>query len=65
MPADLFPPTIDDALSEIRRELDKRRSVYPRLVANGTMTQRTADLQTARLKRAQEILLEAKQNGVT
>ena len=39
---------------EVCRELDKRRYVYPKLVANGKLTQRTADRQIAVMEQVAE-----------
>ena len=39
--------TYTEKLEAVDRELKKRRQVYPRLVANGTMTQALADRQIA------------------
>jgi hypothetical protein len=39
----LFPPTIDEEITEIEREIKLRRRVYPRLVADKRTTQQVAD----------------------
>ena len=39
----LFPPTIEDQIAEVERELKLRRHVYPRHVAAKKMSQPTAD----------------------
>lgn len=49
MSTDLFagePVSIEDQIREVQRELDMRREVYPRRVANKSMTQQRADRQT-------------------
>ena len=51
--SDLFPPTLDDQIAEVRFELGMRKSAYPRLVANGKMTETTAE---NRMKRMREVL---------
>lgn len=46
--SDLFgdePVSIEDQIREVQRELDMRRTVYARRVANKSMTQRQADRQ--------------------
>lgn len=39
---DLIPPTIDDQIACVEREIALRRRVYPRWIANKRMTERTA-----------------------
>ena len=41
--ADLLPITLDDMISEVRRECQKRREVYGRATSAGVMNRRTAD----------------------
>ena len=36
---------IDDQIDCVRREINKRKAVYPRLVAAGKLTQEKADLE--------------------
>jgi hypothetical protein len=40
---DLFPPTLDELIACADREVRYREKVYPRMIANGRMTQRRAD----------------------
>lgn len=40
---DLLPPTDEELIACVRREIDMRRRVYPRLVGNRQFTQRKAD----------------------
>ena len=53
---ELFPPTLDDAIAEVERELRVRERAYPRFVANGTVTQARADKQMAAMREAREHL---------
>lgn len=39
----LFPPSLDDQIACVDREIVMRRRVYPRLVAGGRMKQEAAD----------------------
>lgn len=41
----LFPPSVEDMISEIERELKQREFVYPRLIATGRLTKTRADRQ--------------------
>ena len=43
-----------EKLRVIERELDYRRRLYPRLIANNAMSQKTADLQIAILEEIAE-----------
>lgn len=49
-------PTIKDQVAEVGREVGLRRYVYPRMVADGRMTQHEADIRTARLEAAYQTL---------
>lgn len=42
---DLLPITLDDQISEVRREIEMRKQVYGRRVAAGSMNRRKADFQ--------------------
>jgi len=53
---ELLPPTVDDAIAEIERELRVRENVYMRLIATGRLTQERADLQQSRLRLALKLL---------
>ncbi len=57
---DLFPVSIDDAISEINRELEFRRRVYPRLIESKKLTREKAEMQNARLRKALELLIHNK-----
>jgi hypothetical protein len=39
----LFPPTLADQITCVRREITLRRAVYPRRVASGRMSQASAE----------------------
>lgn len=41
--AELFPVTLEEMISEVRRECTMRRRVYTDLVAHGRMNRRQAD----------------------
>lgn len=43
MTDDLLPPTDDELIACVTREIDMRRRVYPRWVESRRMTQRKAD----------------------
>lgn len=47
MTDDLFPPTLDDLIACIERELAMRRAVYPKRIAAGVLSQAAADRQMA------------------
>lgn len=53
---DLLSVTLDEQISEIRRELDMRKRAYPVFVANKKLTQDRADRQTRHLRAALETL---------
>lgn len=53
---ELFAPTLQDQIAEIRRELGMRKGAYPRFVAAGKMKQATADRQVACLEAALKTL---------
>lgn len=46
----LFPPTIDEQIAEVERELQMRRRVYPTRVSEKKMGQQRADLQLDRME---------------
>lgn len=50
--------TLDQVLAELRRELGMRRSLYPRWVAQGKLTQATADHRIEAIERTIEIIEE-------
>jgi hypothetical protein len=43
--ADLLAVTLVEQIAEVKRELGQRRSVYPRLVASGSVSRARADRQ--------------------
>jgi hypothetical protein len=47
---DLFPITLPEQIAEIEREIELRRRVYPRWVADRKLTQGTADRQIAAME---------------
>jgi hypothetical protein len=50
---DLFPDTLtglDAQIAEVKRELEQRERVYPRLISGGTLTQVRADRQMAAMR---------------
>lgn len=40
---DMFPPTLDEILAELEREVVVRKRVFPRWVDNGQLKQELAD----------------------
>lgn len=51
MLSDALPPVpIADQIAAVERELEMRRRVYPRWVANGKMKQGTADEEIRRME---------------
>ena len=59
--AELFEPTIQDQIACLDREVRMRRSVYPRFVANGKMSQAKADREIATMECAISTLLKVKE----
>lgn len=53
---DLFPPTRQEAIAEIDRELEMRASVYARWVKTGKMSRHKADRQIQMLRHARTLL---------
>jgi hypothetical protein len=43
MSGDLYPVTLDDMIKEVERELNQRRQVFARLVAEKKLNRRVAD----------------------
>lgn len=54
--------TVQDAIKEVRREVNLRERLYPQWIASGKLNKAAAERQLARLKFALE-LLEGKQEG--
>lgn len=48
--SDLFPVTIAEQIDEVKRELQQRQRVYPRLIGAGKMTQVAADRNVRRME---------------
>ena len=48
--------TLQDAVKEIRREIQLRERLYPQWVASGKLNKATAERQLARMKYALELL---------
>lgn len=46
----LFPPTLNEQIAEVERELGMRRRVYPLRVSEKKMGQKRADLQLDRME---------------
>lgn len=46
--SDLFPPTREDAIAEVKRELAQRAHVYPRFIAARRMSAEEAGRRNAR-----------------
>ena len=58
---DLFPPTLDELLACIEREVKLRRRVYPRRVADGRMTQALAEKEIRRMENVADYLRDQKE----
>jgi hypothetical protein len=48
--ADLFPISLDDQITAVKREISMRERVYPRQVGNGRMSQTLADRELALMR---------------
>jgi len=48
--------SIGEQIDEVKRELDQRKRVYARLIANGKLRQSLADYQTQRMQAVLETL---------
>jgi hypothetical protein len=53
---ELFPPTLDEQLQCVEREIKLRQRVYPRRIADRRMTQALADRQIALMEAVAESL---------
>jgi hypothetical protein len=60
--SDLYPVSLADMVSEVERELNQRRQVYARLVANGSMNRRLADRRFEVMSAVLALLLEARRD---
>jgi hypothetical protein len=61
--SDLFPPSLDEQIACVRREIGYRQRVYPRRVAARQMTQGLADKQIALMSAVLETLLRVQDSG--
>lgn len=52
------PPTRDEIVAELTRELQMRRSVFPRWVEAGKITQKQSDERTDRLQAVLDYVIE-------
>jgi hypothetical protein len=52
--------TLDEQLSEVRREIEMRRRVYASWVRNGKMSQEAADRQIARMEAVHETVRQVR-----
>lgn len=57
MVSDFFPPTRDEILHELARELAKRREVFPRWVVDGKLKQADADARINRMQAGYDFLM--------
>lgn len=48
--AELFPPSLDDMIRCVEREIAFRRRAYPRFVSGGRMRQENADREIATME---------------
>lgn len=53
---DLFPPSLDDQIASVEREISYRERVYPRRVQANQMTQKLADRELGRMHAVLETL---------
>jgi hypothetical protein len=56
--SDFFPPTRDEIVHEIARELAKRREVFPRWVADGKLKQDEADRRINRMQAGYDFIVK-------
>ena len=57
---DLFPIGIDEQIAEIERELEMRRTVYPRWIRVGRIDNETANRRIVILEEARQTLIKWK-----
>lgn len=60
---ELFPPTIDDQIACVTREITMRKRVYGRRVAEGRMTAAHADLEMWNIEAVLATLERVKAQG--
>lgn len=60
--SEMFPPTLDDQIAELKRELSMRATAYPRFIAAKKLTHEAAARQTARMKAALSTLMGLQQS---
>ena len=53
--------TIEEVIAELKRESTMRKTVYPRLIASGKVTEANAIKQTLRLNAAIKVLVSLKE----
>lgn len=58
--ADLLPPTLDDQIACVEREIAMRQRLYPRWVADRRMAERTARYELDTMRAVLETLREVK-----
>lgn len=61
--SDLFPPTLQEQIAAVEREIKLRRRVYPRHITGGRMTQDFADKQIVLMEAVLESLHWMKDNA--
>ncbi|HLX18410.1 MAG TPA: hypothetical protein VKS24_24745 [Bradyrhizobium sp.] len=59
----LIPPSIDEQIASVEREIAMRLRVYPRWVADRRMTQEKAEHEIACMKSVLETLKAVKENA--
>lgn len=57
---DFFPPTYEEARAEVSRELQKRREVFPRWVAEGKLKQEDAEQRLRAMQHAYDLLVKCR-----
>ena len=53
----MFEISLDDQIAAVAREISFRERLYPRWVRNKRLTQKTADLEIARMRAVHETLV--------
>jgi hypothetical protein len=61
--SELFPPTLDDEIACVRREIGMRERVYSRRVADGKMKPEVADRELETMRAVLATLLSIKSEG--
>ncbi|HYJ44041.1 MAG TPA: hypothetical protein VEW06_06255 [Xanthobacteraceae bacterium] len=60
---ELFPPSVDDMIACVKREIAMRERVYPRRIAAGHMGQELAWREIATMRAVLQTLLDLRDRG--